>query len=77
MKCGFLLLGNKEIKGEMELFYIVDFKNVFVVGLEFLFVVEVFVGLCVNEVCYLMNKYKYEFMVVLVSEFCEIFEYVN
>ena len=77
VKCGFLLLGNKEIKGEIELSYIVDFKNVSTVGLESSPVAEALAGLRANEARYLMNKYNHEFTVVPASESQETLDYVN
>ena len=78
VKCGFLLLENKEIKGGgMEMSYIVDFKNVSVVGLESSSVVETLAGLRANEARYFMNKYKHEFTVVPASESQETLNYVN
>jgi hypothetical protein len=76
-KCGFLLLGNKEIKGAVEMSYIVDFKNVSTVGLESSPVVEALAGLRANEARYFMNKYKHEFTVVPASESQETLDYVN
>jgi hypothetical protein len=77
MKCGFLLLGNKEIRGEMDMSYIVDFKNVSTVGLESSPVIEALAGLRANEARYFMNKYKHEFTVVPASESQETLDYVN
>ena len=57
--------------------YMVDFKNVSVVGLESSSVVEALVGLCANEVRYFMNKYKHEFTVVPASESPDTLHYVN
>jgi hypothetical protein len=77
VKYGLLLLGNKEIKGEIELPYIVDFKNVSTVGLESSPVAEALAGLRANEARYFMNKYKHEFTVVQASESQEALDYVN
>jgi hypothetical protein len=77
MKCGFLLLGNKEDKGGVEMSYIVDFKNVSTVGLESSPVVEALAGLRANEARYFMSKYKHEFTVVPASESQETLDYVN
>jgi hypothetical protein len=77
VKCGFLLFGNKERKGRLEMSYIVDFKNVSTVGLESSPVVEALAGLRANEARYFMNKYKHEFTVVPASESKEILDYVN
>lgn len=77
MKCGFLWLGNKEIKGGMEMSYIVDFKNVSTVGLESSPVVETLAGLRAHEARYFMNKYKHEFSVVPASDSQETLDYVN
>jgi CRISPR/Cas system-associated protein Cas5 (RAMP superfamily) len=77
VKCGFLLLGNKEIRGEMEMSYIVDFKNVSTVGLESSPVAEALAGLRANEARYFMSKYKHEFTVVPASESQETLDYVN
>jgi hypothetical protein len=57
--------------------YIVDFKNVSVVGLESSPVVEALAGLGANEARYFMNKYKHEFTVVPVSEIQDTLDYVN
>jgi hypothetical protein len=77
VKCGFLLLENKKIKGEMEMSYIVDFKNVSTVGLESSPVASALAGLRANEARYFMNKYKHEFTVVPASESQETLDYVN
>jgi hypothetical protein len=77
VKCGFLLLGNKEEKGGMEMSYTVDFNNVSTVGLESSPVVEALAGLRANEARYFMNKYKHEFTVVPASESQETLDYVN
>jgi hypothetical protein len=77
VKCGFLLLGNKLIKGGTDMSYIVDFKNVSTVGLESSPVVEALAGLRANEARYFMNKYKHEFTVVPASESQETLDYVN
>jgi hypothetical protein len=69
VKCGYLLLGNKVIKGAREMFYIVDFKNVSTVGLESSPVAETIAGLRANEARYFMNKYKHEFTVASASHF--------
>jgi hypothetical protein len=76
-KCGFLLLDNKVIKGEMEMAYIVDFKNVSKIGVESSPVAEALAGLRANEARYFMNKYKHEFTVVPASESQETLDYVN
>jgi hypothetical protein len=70
-------LKNKEIQGEIEMSYMVDFKNVSVVGLESSPVVEALAGLRANEARYFMNKYKHEFTVVSASESQETLDYVN
>jgi hypothetical protein len=77
VKCGFLLLENKEIKGVIAMSYIVDFKNVSTVGLESSPVAEALAGLRANEARYFMNKYKHEFTVVPASESQETLDYVN
>jgi hypothetical protein len=77
VKCGFLLLENKEIKGGMKMSYVVDFKNVSTVGLETSPVVDTLAGLRANEARYFMNKYKHEFTVVPASESKETLDYVN
>jgi hypothetical protein len=77
VKCGFLLLGNKGVKGGMEMSYIVDFKDVSTVGLESSPVAEALAGLRANEARYFMNKYKHEFTVVPASESQETLDYVN
>ncbi len=77
MKYGFQLLGSKELKGEMELSNIVDFKNVTTAGLESSPVAEALAGLRAHEARYFMNKYKHEFTVVPASESEETLNYVN
>ncbi|MXQ53850.1 phage tail protein [Shimazuella alba] len=57
--------------------YMVDFKNVSVVGLESSPVVEALAGLRANEARYFMNKYKHEFTVASASESQETLVYVN
>ncbi|MBE7105273.1 phage tail protein [Bacillus cereus] len=71
------MLGSKELKGEMELSNIVDFKNVITAGLESSPVAEALAGLRAHEARYFMNKYKHEFMVVPASESEETLDYVN
>lgn len=75
--CGFLLLEDKVIKGEMKMAYIVDFKNVSTIGLASSLVAEALAGLRANEARYFMNKYKHEFTVVPASESQETLDYVN
>jgi hypothetical protein len=77
VKCGFLLFGNKERKGRLEMSYIVDFKNVSTVGLESSPVVEALAGLRANEARYFMNKYKHDFTVLPARESQETLDYVN
>ncbi|WP_053361192.1 hypothetical protein [Bacillus sp. FJAT-27251] len=57
--------------------YIVDFKNVSIIGLESSPVAEALAGLRANEARYFMNKYKHEFTVVPASESPETLDYVN
>lgn len=57
--------------------YIVDFKNVSMVGLETSPVAEALAGLRANEARYFMNKYKHEFTVVPANESQESLDYVN
>ncbi|MCY9667678.1 phage tail protein [Paenibacillus alginolyticus] len=57
--------------------YIVDFKNVSMVGLESSPVAEALAGLRANEARYFMNKYKHEFTVIPASESQESLAYVN
>ncbi len=57
--------------------YIVDFKNVSVVGLESSPVAEALGGLRANEARYFRNKYKHEFTVVPASESQDTLDYVN
>lgn len=57
--------------------YIVNFKNVSVVGLESSPVAKSLAGLRANEARYFMNKYKHEFTVVPAGESPETLEYVN
>ncbi|WP_264449071.1 phage tail protein [Bacillus cereus] len=71
------MLGSKELKGEMELSNIVDFKNVTTAGLESSPVAEALAGLRAHEARYFMNKYKHEFTVVPASESEETLNYVN
>ncbi|MFD6510427.1 phage tail protein [Bacillus sp. NPDC060175] len=71
------MLGSKEIKGEMELSNIVDFKNVTTSGLESSPIAEALAGLRAHEARYFMNKYKHEFTVVPASESKETLDYVN
>ncbi len=66
-----------EIKGEMKMSYIVNFKNVSTVGLESSPVAEALAGLRANEARYFMNKYKHEFTVVPANESQETLDYVN
>ncbi len=61
----------------MNMFYVVDFKNVSVAGLESSPVAEALAGLRANEARYFMNKYKHEFTVVPAEESHETIEYVN
>lgn len=70
-------VGNNVIKGEMDMSYIVDFKNVSTVGLESSPVAEALAGLRANEARYFMNKYKHEFTVVPASESQDTLDYVN
>ncbi|WP_242270353.1 phage tail protein [Bacillus cereus group sp. BfR-BA-01310] len=71
------MLGSKELKGEIELSNVVDFKNVTTAGLESSPVAEALAGLRAHEARYFMNKYKHEFMVVPASESEENLDYVN
>ncbi|WP_002146494.1 hypothetical protein [Bacillus cereus] len=71
------MLGSKEIKEEMELSNIVDFKIVTTAGLESSPVAEALAGLRAHEARYFMNKYKHEFAVVPASESEETLDYVN
>jgi hypothetical protein len=71
------LLGNKDIKGELKMSYIVDYKNVSTVGLESSPAAETLAGLRANEARYFMNKYKHEFTVVPAGESGETLDYVN
>ncbi|EJS70269.1 hypothetical protein [Bacillus cereus] len=71
------MLGSKELKGEMELSNIVDFKTVTTAGLESSPVAETLAGLRAHEARYFMNKYKHEFTVVPASESEETLDYVN
>ena len=57
--------------------YIVDFKNVSTVCLEFSPVAEARAGLRANEARYYMNKYKHAFTVVPAGESPETLDYVN
>lgn len=57
--------------------YIVDFKNVFTVGLESSPVAVALAGLRANEARYFMNKYKHVFTTVPVSESQETLDYVT
>ncbi|MBJ8069856.1 phage tail protein [Bacillus mycoides] len=71
------MLGSKEIKGEMELSNIVDFKIVTTAGLESSPIAEALAGLRAHEARYFMNKYKHEFKVVPASESEKTLDYVN
>lgn len=55
---------------------LVDFIIVLVQGLEIFEYFEVLVGLCVNEVWYFYNKFKYMFEVLFVSEEFYVFVWV-
>ncbi|QUL57910.1 phage tail protein [Paenibacillus tritici] len=57
--------------------YVVDFKEVSVVGLETSPVAEALAGLRANEARYFMNKYKHEFTVIPAAESQETLDYVN
>lgn len=57
--------------------YVVDFKNVSMIGLESSPVAEALAGLRANEARYYMNKYKHEFTVIPASESQETLDYVN
>lgn len=57
--------------------YIVDFKNVSMVGLESSPVAEALAGLRANEARYFMNKYKHEFTVEPASESQDTLDYVS
>jgi hypothetical protein len=57
--------------------YIVDFKNVSMIGLESSPVAEALAGLRANEARYFMNKYQHEFTVMPAAESQETIEYVN
>jgi hypothetical protein len=65
------------ITGGLALSYIVDFKNVSMVGLESSPVKEALAGLRANEARYFMNKYKHVFTVIPASESQETLDYVN
>ncbi|PFD29765.1 phage tail protein [Bacillus cereus] len=71
------MLGSKELKGEIELSNIVDFKNVTTAGVESSPVAEALAGLRAHEARYFMNKYKHEFTVVPASESQETLDYAN
>jgi hypothetical protein len=57
--------------------YVVDFENVYTVGLESSPVAEALAGLRANEARYFMNKYKHAFTVVPAGESQETLVYVN
>jgi hypothetical protein len=57
--------------------YIVDFKNVSMIGLESSPVAEALAGLRANEARYFMNKYQHEFTVMPAAESQETIDYVN
>lgn len=57
--------------------YIVDYKNVSIVGLESSPVVEALAGLRANEARYFMTKYKHAFTVFPASESRATLDYVN
>lgn len=56
---------------------IIDFKIVLIKGLEIFLVVEVLVGLCVNEVCYFWNKFKVVYEIFLVLDYLELMVDIN
>ncbi len=64
-------------EGGIEMFYVVDFKNVSKVGLESSPVAETLAGLRANEARYYMNKYKHEFRIVTASESQKTLDYVK
>ncbi|PSR32178.1 MAG: phage tail protein [Sulfobacillus benefaciens] len=57
--------------------YIVDFKNVSIVGLESSPVADALAGLRANEARYFMNKYRHQFIVVPANESHDAIEYVK
>ena len=57
--------------------YVVDFKNVSMVGLESSPVAEALAGLRANEARYFMNKYKHVFTTVPAEESQDTLDYVN
>ena len=57
--------------------YIVDFKNVSIVGLESSPVAKALAGLRANEARYFMNKYKHKFTVVPADESQDALNYVS
>ena len=57
--------------------YVVDFRNVSMVGLESSPVAEALAGLRANEARYFMNKYDHEFVVVPAKETQEVIDYVS
>lgn len=57
--------------------YVVDFKEVSVVGLESSPVAKAFAGLRANEARYFMNKYKHSFVVEPAEKNKKILTYVN
>jgi len=68
---------SKTIAREVNMQYVVDFKNVSTVGLESSPVAEALAGVRANEARYYMNKYKHEFTVLPVSESSETLDYVS
>jgi hypothetical protein len=61
----------------MKMSNMVDFSNVYTVGLESSPVADALAGLRANEARYFMNKYKHEFKVVPAVESRETLDYVN
>ncbi len=57
--------------------YVVDFKNVSLVGLESSPVAKALAGLRANEARYFMNKYNHAFTVVPANESRETINYAN
>lgn len=57
--------------------YIVDFKNVSLIGLESSPVAKALAGLRANEARYFMNKYHHEFTVIPADESQKTLDYVN
>jgi hypothetical protein len=64
-------------KGDAEMAYKVDFKQVSTVGLESSPVADALAGLRANEARYFWNKYKHEFITVPAAQAPETITWIN